>query len=402
VYSIIIGYFFKKTIEKVIKSAKTVQKNQIVDFDNDYHLYLASRTDNKSFGEVIMKFKIVPVFLLILIVFAVLATGCTNSKETPVAVEPIEEVEEVAVESEYPLVIKHAFGETIIESKPERIATISWGNHDVPLALGIEPVGVSMANYGVLDESGLLPWTKAAFEKMGVTAPVIFNDMTGLDYEAINDAEPDVILAAYSGITQEEYNLLSEIAPVIAYPENAWQTYWRDQILLNSKGMGMQKEGQTLVAELENLISDKIAGYPVLEGKTAAFFWFNPTDMGKFYVYLPADPRAAYLTDLGMVFPQSVLDIAKGSESFAIELSAENADLLNDIDVIVTYGNEELLEIMKSDALIGMIPAVKRGSVAVIEDGTPLAASGTPSALSIGATIDEYLEILAAAAGLVE
>lgn len=350
-----------------------------------------------------MKFKIVPVFLLILIVFAVLATGCTSSNETPVAVEEPVEVEEAAeVESIYPLVIEHAFGETIIESKPERIAAISWGNHDVPLALGIEPVGVSIANYGVLDESGLLPWTKAAFEKMGVTAPVIFNDMAGLDYEAINDAEPDVILAAYSGITQEEYNLLSEIAPVIAYPENAWQTYWRDQILLNSKGMGMQNEGQALVAELENLISDKIAEYPVLEGKTAAFFWFNPTDMGKFYVYLPADPRAAYLTDLGMNFPQSVLDIAEGAESFAIELSAENADLLNDIDVIVTYGNEELLEIMKSDALIGMIPAVKRGSVAVIEDGTPLAASGTPSALSIGATIDEYLEILAAAAGLVE
>ena len=52
--------------------------------------------------------------------------------------------------------------------------------------------------------------------------------MDGLDYEAISDSNPDIILAAYSGITQEEYDLLSEIAPVVAYPENAWQTLWRD------------------------------------------------------------------------------------------------------------------------------------------------------------------------------
>lgn len=343
-----------------------------------------------------MKLKKYPLLLLILIVLSLAITGCANT-ETETETETL-----IEVNSEYPLVIQHAFGETVIESKPERVAAIAWGNYDVPLALGIEPVGISMANYGVLDDSGLLPWTKAAFEGMGITTPVLFNDLAGLDYEAINEAEPDVILAAYSGITEEEYNLLSEIAPVIAYPENAWQTYWREQITLNSKGMGLEAEGEKLVTNLENLITEKISAYPELEDKTAAFFWFNPTDLGKFYVYLPADPRAAYLTDLGMVFPQSVLDIAEGTESFAIELSAENSDVLSDIDVIVTYGNEELLKTLQSDSLIGMIPAIKRGSVAVIEDGTPLAASGTPSALSIPATIDEYLEILSDAASVAE
>ncbi|MDR1065426.1 MAG: iron-siderophore ABC transporter substrate-binding protein, partial [Oscillospiraceae bacterium] len=46
---------------------------------------------------------------------------------------------------EYPIIISHAFGETVIEKKPERIATISWANQDTPLALGVVPVGFSMA-----------------------------------------------------------------------------------------------------------------------------------------------------------------------------------------------------------------------------------------------------------------
>ncbi len=298
----------------------------------------------------------------------------------------------------YPLRIKHAFGETVIESKPERVATISWGNQDIPLALGVIPVGVSKANYGVTDDSGLLPWTLEGFKKLGVENPVLFNDTDGLDFEAISDVQPDVILAAYSGITQEEYDLLNQIAPVVAYPTVAWQTYWRDQIVMDATGMGMEAEGEELVSELEKLITKKIAAYPQMTGKNAAFFYFIPTDLGKFYVYLPTDPRAAYLTDLGLKVPESVAELAKDSASFAIELSAENVDILKDVDIIIAYGDEALLKSLQADPLMGTLPAIQRGSVAMIEDGTPLAASGTPSALSIPATIDDYLSIIGKAA----
>jgi iron complex transport system substrate-binding protein len=272
----------------------------------------------------------------------------------------------------------------------------------VPLALGIIPVGVSKANYGVLDDSGLLPWTAEGFAALSVETPVLFNDTDGLDYEAISNAQPDVILAAYSGITQEEYDLLSAIAPVVAYPTLAWQTYWRDQIIMDATGMGMKTEGELLVTQLEELIAEKTSAYSQIESKTAAFFYFNPSDLGKFYIYLPTDPRAAYLTDLGMEFPESVLKLAEGSGSFALEVSAENVDLLKDVDIIIAYGDAALLEALQSDALVGTIPAVQRGSVALIEDGTPLAASATPSALSIPATIDDYLNLIGEAADKVQ
>jgi iron complex transport system substrate-binding protein len=355
-----------------------------------------------------MKFK--KISLILAIALAISLAGCSNQDNTSSNSEyngtPSEVKEEVPlsdeVSSEYPITIKHAFGETVIEQKPERIATISWGNQDVTLALGVIPVGVSKANYGVIDDSGLLPWTKEAFNNLGVESPLLFNDTDGLDYEAISDSQPDVILAAYSGITQEEYSLLSEIAPVVAYPSQPWQTYWREQIIIDATGMGMKTEGEQLVEQLDELIVEKASKYPQIKGKNTAFFYFNPSDLGKFYIYLPTDPRAAYLTDLGMEFSESVLNLAENYESFSIELSAENVDILEDLDIIIAYGDTELLNALQADSLIGTVPAIKRGSVVLINDGTPLAASGTPSALSIPATIDEYLKLIGEAADKVE
>lgn len=345
-----------------------------------------------------MKFKKHKLIIAIAMLFVIVLSGCSATKTPENTQEQVPQVEQSETVLEYPITIKHAFGETVLESKPEKVATISWGNQDVPLALGVVPVGVSEANYGVTDGSGLLPWTADKFKELGVENPVIYKDTAGLDFEAISDSQPDVILASYSGITQEEYDLLSKIAPVIAYSKSAWQTLWREQILMDSLGMGMKSEGENLVKELEVLIETKVADYPQIKEKTAAFFYFNEADLGKFYIYLMEDPRAAFLTDLGMPFPESVKELSKDSNLFALELSAENVDLISGLDIVVTYGSETLLKTLQADKLIGTIPAIKNGAVAIIPDGTPLAASGTPSALSIPATIDEYLRVIGEAA----
>ncbi|MDO5518053.1 MAG: iron-siderophore ABC transporter substrate-binding protein [Clostridium sp.] len=331
----------------------------------------------------------------VILACSLLLTGCSNSntqeKKGTTSVDQ-------SVSADYPMTIKHALGETVIESRPEKIATIGWGNQDVPLALGVVPVGASKANYGEKDENGLLPWTGAKYKELGIDKPLVYDDIDGLDYEAISDSKPDVILASYSGITQEEYDLLSQIAPVVAYTGAAYQTYWREQITLNALGMGMKDEGDQLVSDLEKLIEEKTADYSQLKGKKAVFTYFDASDLGKFYVYLPTDPRAAYLTDLGLEFPDSVKELAKETDSFALELSSENIDKLSDVDVIVCYGDESLLKQMQADPLLGTLPAIKRGSVALLEDESALAASSTPSALSIPAAIDEYLKLLGEAA----
>lgn len=349
-----------------------------------------------------MKLNKVKLSLMALLTVTTLLTACGSKETTQEAADSTDgkSTENTSEDSSvtYPITITHAFGETIIEKEPERIATISWGNQDVPLALGIVPVGVSKANFGEIDENGLSPWTGAKYKDLGTEEPVVFDDTDGLDYEAISDTNPDVILAAYSGITQEEYDLLSQIAPVVAYPEYPWQTYWRDQTLLNAQGLGKEAEAKALIDETDELINTEIKKYESLEGKTAAFFYFNASDLGTFYVYTPTDPRASYLTDLGLGFPDSVMQLAEDPSAFTVTISSENVDVLKDIDVIVTYGDESVLKVLQEDSLVGQIPAIANGSVVMIDPNAPLAASCTPSVLSIPATIEEYVSLLSEAA----
>ncbi|MFS0875909.1 iron-siderophore ABC transporter substrate-binding protein [Solibacillus isronensis] len=296
--------------------------------------------------------------------------------------------------TQYPIVIKHALGETVIEEKPERVATVAWANHDVALALGVVPVGFSAANYGVQDESGMLPWTAEKLKELDEENPNIYQDTDGIDFEAISDSNPDVILAAYSGLTQEEYDTLSEIAPVVAYPETPWVITWRDQILYNAKGMGMEEEGKQLIADTEKLIQDKANEFPEIKGKKAAFGMFNATDLSKFYIYTPADPRGELLEELGMEYPESIKAQVQDESSFYIELSAENADALNDAEILIAYGDDNTLKALQADPILGKVPAIKNGTVLIIPDNTPLAAAGNPNPLSIQYTIDEYVTLI--------
>ena len=314
------------------------------------------------------------------------------------AIEINEESVVTTSEVTYPIVINHAFGETVIESKPERIVTLAWANQDAVLALGITPVGVSAANYGMMTENRLHLWTDEAFKKLGVETPNVFHDETGWDYEAVAACEPDVIIASYSGFTEEEYNLLSEIAPVVPFVETAWKTSWREQTIVNATAMGMKEEGEALVEETDALIKEKVSEHPEFEGKKAAYFWISQDDMSVFYAYLPNDPRASYLNDLGLETPESILSLAESTEAFSVTISRENTDLLNDVDIMVVYGDEGLLEALQADPLMMRIPAVQNGAVVLIDSTTALAAATTPSVLSIPYAIDEYLTLLGEAA----
>ncbi len=324
----------------------------------------------------------------------------TASAELEAAAAPEAASEEAA--STFPIVIDHAFGQTVIEEAPENIVTLAWANQDTVLALGVVPVGVSAANYGLMTENRLHPWTDAAFAELGVTSPNVFQDETGWDYEAIAACDPDIIIASYSGFTEEEYNLLSEIAPVIPYLETAWKTNWREQTITNAKAMGREAEGQALVGEVDALIAEKLADYPELEGKTAGYFWISQDDMSTFYAYLPNDPRASYLNDLGLATPQSILSLAASTEDFSVTLSRENTDLLNDVDIMVVYGDQGLLDAMQADPLMSQIPAVKNGAVVLIDSTTALAAATTPSILSIPYALDDYLSLLSEAASKID
>jgi iron complex transport system substrate-binding protein len=298
-----------------------------------------------------------------------------------------------------PITIEHALGTTEITEKPERIATVNWANHEVPLALGVVPVGMAAANFGDDNGDGILPWVEEKLTELDAETPVLFDETDGIDFEAVADTQPDVILAAYSGLTQEDYDTLSEIAPVVAYPETAWGTSWRDMIAFNSEAMGMATEGAELVEELEQEIAETAAAYPSLEGRTAMFLTHVDTaDLSEVSFYTTHDTRTMFFEDLGLEFPQSIADASATTDKFSLKQSAEQADTFGDVDIIVTYGDDELVATLEGDPLLSQMPAVANGSIVNLPGTSPLGTAANPTPLSISWVLDDYVALIAAAA----
>jgi len=304
----------------------------------------------------------------------------------------------LAQETRYPIVIEHAFGTTVIPRKPVRVATVAWANHEVPLALGVVPVGFAAANFGDDDGDGLLPWVAEKLKELGGEKPVLFDEGDGIDFEAVAATKPDVILAAYSGLSRSDYETLSQIAPVVAYPQSPWSTDWREMIRLNSAGIGMAAEGEALISRIEKEIAGTVAGYPVLKGKSAIFVThLDVTNLSTVNFYTANDTRVKFFADLGLASPKSVLEATKPGQ-FAASVSAEKVDAFDDVDIVVAYGGVPLLDAVKADLLLSRMPAVGKDALVMLgRDPTGTAANPTP--LSISWVLKDYVALLAEAAG---
>ncbi|BEL03353.1 iron-siderophore ABC transporter substrate-binding protein [Actinoplanes sichuanensis] len=306
-----------------------------------------------------------------------------------------------AASAAFPVTITHAFGSTTIEKKPERVATVNWANHEVPLALGIVPVGYAKANFGDEDGDGLLPWDAAKLKELGASTPVLFDETDGIDFEGVANTKPDVILAAYSGLTQQDYDTLSKIAPVVAYPKTAWSTSWRESIRLESKALGLATEGDALIATIEKQMTDEAARYPKLAGKSVMFLThIDPTDLSKISFYTTHDTRAQFFTDLGMKHPASIEKASATTSEFSLTQSAEQVQNLSDVDIIVTYGDAEgtMLGALQKDPLLSKVPAIARGSFVSLPGSTPVATAANPTPLAVSFVLKDYVDLLGKAA----
>ncbi|MEO3388024.1 iron-siderophore ABC transporter substrate-binding protein [Mesorhizobium sp. CAU 1741] len=297
----------------------------------------------------------------------------------------------------FPITIEHAFGTTVITQKPQRVATVAWANHEVPLALGVVPVGFAAANFGDDDDDGLLPWVEEKLAELGAEVPVLFDEGDGIDFEAVAATAPDIILAAYSGLSQADYETLSQIAPVVAYPDNPWSTDWREMIQLNSAAMGMAAQGDALIADLETEIAQAVGGHPDLAGKSAMFVThLNPFDLGSINFYTTNDTRVKFFEDLGLVSPPSVVE-ASAPGKYSASFSTEQIDTFDDVDIAVTYGDQQMLTSLMANVLLRQMPAVENGAL-VILGRDPLGTAANPTPLSIPYVLDDYVAMLAEAA----
>lgn len=297
----------------------------------------------------------------------------------------------------FPVTVEHAFGTTEIPEEPQRVVTWGWGSADAAIALGVVPVAIPFQDYGG-DEQGVLPWIRDALEERGAEVPTVLPDAQEPPFEAIAAAEPDLILAVYSGITEQDYELLSDIAPTVAYPDQPWATPWRDTIEIVGRALGRADAAREVLTGIDDRVAQAASEHPELAGKTVAMVW----DTGDtFYVYKPADARVAFTLDLGLVSAPSVETLAGSAQeddTFYFTLSPERLGEL-DSDILVSYADtQEASDAFLASPRASLLPQVQRGTVAEVVGTEFIAAVSPPTALSLTWGLDEYVSILADAA----
>lgn len=231
----------------------------------------------------------------------------------------------------FPVTFEHKFGTTVIEAQPERVATVDFNGADNILALGVQPVAIRYW-YGDYEEV-VWPW---AHEALTSQPEILKGDV---NFEQIADSNPDVIIAIWSGISQEDYDKLSKIAPVVAVPEGMgdYAMPWDQQALTVGKVLGKEAQAQAQIDAISAQLADYAEAHPQWQGKTLAIANRWNDNVG---AYTSNDIRPLLMAQMGFSTPEAINNAIDGNE-FWVEFSMENLEPIDaDLLMWVTSSND--------------------------------------------------------------
>ncbi len=293
----------------------------------------------------------------------------------------------------FPVTIEHKFGSVTIPAAPERVITIGFSEQDPVLALGVIPVAVR--DWFGDQPYGVWPWAQ---DELGAATPELLQMPFGeLNYELLASLDPDLLVATHSGITQEEYDLLSQIAPTLAQPA-AYPDFgvpWQVQTQLIGRALGKEALANELIAGVEAQIMAANEAYAGFGGASVA--WVTPAaDAGQFWVVGENTPPLRFLTGLGLTYDPALSEVVGDLDS--AQISSERLDLL-DVDVlIVRAATLEEQAAIEANPLFSQLEVVRAGRVIFFVGADPVyGALSFSTVLSLPYAITELTPQLAMA-----
>lgn len=284
----------------------------------------------------------------------------------------------------FPVTVEHAHGETTIPTEPKRIVTIGWITDDVVVGLGVVPVG-SPQQWGA-EADGYLPWFKDRVAELGGELPELLKSKDGTpDFEQILALEPDLILAPHSGVTDDEYEQLSQIAPIVAYVDKPWMSGdWRDLSRLVGKALGKTDAAEKQILEVEAELEQVKADHPEFVGTTFLYGLGLSEGSNDLGLYVSEDPRVRFLRELGFVDSPSLDQLQKETEdSFFGGVSLENVSNL-EADVFVAWSNDAATtDRTLANPLFSRWAPITSKHYYILADSTTAMATNGPSPISI-------------------
>jgi iron complex transport system substrate-binding protein len=254
-----------------------------------------------------------------------------------------------------------AFGDVTLPAEPQRVITLAESALDVALGVGVTPVGTTASRGG--DSAPAYLGDQAA------DIPVV-GTVREANLEAVLDTEPDVILAA-SGLTQEQYDALSAIAPTVV-PTAPAAGGWEEPLHLYAQALGAEDE---LAERLDAVTAraEALADDGALAGTAAVVRWAATGPLIMNAMNMPGQ----LLQAAGAEPVQAAVDL--GDSPHSDPLSLEN---LGEVDAdrvfLAAFGAEgaSALEAARSETAFSRLKAVQSGGATDVDGGVWSSSSG--------------------------
>lgn len=316
-----------------------------------------------------------------------LVTGCSGADEGDAETKS----KPAAGSGAFPVSLTNAWGETEVEKKPVKVATVSDGDTSIALALGLVPVITPDA-----EDGGPVPeYKQRAIDKLGGKKLKTYDDTDGTDYEAIAAEAPDIILGMNTWSMDTDYAKLKPIAPVVTYADkkHADTLTWQERLTTAAKALGMTAEAEKVIAANDKATKDAAAAHPEFKGKTYTYAVVHPEQI-TFMSHADQDPGV--FEQLGF----RKTDKAKGYTAEKNAVSLENLDELEADVLLMTYpfGDNGLLSVdeLEKNKLFQSLDVVKKKHYAVVpSENTLSSAVAYPDALSSPWVVEKLTPILA-------
>src|SRR3954454_12694011 len=151
----------------------------------------------------------------------------------------------------FPVTITHKYGEAVVPEEPTKVISVGFTDQDAILALGIRPIAIRDW-YGDQPDA-VWPWAQ---DELGDATPTVL-PAGARNFEQIAALQPDLIVGISSGMTRDDYDKLSRIAPTI--PQSAdfvdYGVPWQVLTETIAEAVGRSAQGAKLVADTEALIA---------------------------------------------------------------------------------------------------------------------------------------------------
>lgn len=259
--------------------------------------------------------------------------------------------------TQYPLTLDTAWGTSELPERPQRVAAVTPSARDVEMlvALGVTPVAAPQTYQGLVWNEGI-----------GEVATVFENQDSGITpYEAVAEADPDVILA-FGKDYSDEFDHLSDIAPVVGVAEkkDAENRDWKPELTRIAEALDLQATGQKVIDDYDAWFATAREDNPQFAGKTATYLVQYPSDL--VYFSKPGSDTEKLLVNLGLAPNPLARGFTQGAKpSVSTEKLAEI-----DGDAVIISNNtnspEELDSLLTGTALFKSLDVTKGDHVAVL------------------------------------